>query len=463
LFPIEVEHEISVIFINEGIPNGFVPYLSFSDFDRSTFQKEKRIECEIGQLTALSRANALLPYMIALKLNRVSTSMQAGVILMNQQIRLPIFPNSVSYSALFGRDRNDGVSAILSRPEAKRRLFFSYGRIALFEGLKILGVRPGVNFLVPAYVCQSAVEPFQRLGIEVRFYDVNAELHPNIDDLKAKVDGGTKGIMVINYFGFPQPLQEVKAICQAFGLFLIEDNAHGFFSLDGPRLLGTRGDIGIACIWKYLPIANGAILYINSQSLPESMAEIVEQRSKQTSDAFLVDKASLFFILSSLRDHLEFRYPFLLRYLRSRKAKALLSRQANYETGGGKYETVLSKFALRMARRMDTQHVIQERRTNYHFWLGYFSGKKGIRFAFDKLAEGVTPAYFPLVVDNADELIQKMTETGLYARTWPPFPREVENNPDYPVANFLGRRLVILPVHQDVDRDRLKRALHQAD
>ena len=218
---------------------------------------------------------------------------------MKKTITTPLEP-FLTFSQFLLRDKNGGISYLLNREEVKQHLFFSHGRIAIFEGLKILGGRGAINYLVPAYICQSAVEPFQKLGIEVRFYEVDDNLRPETAAIKAKIDQKTIGIMIVNYFGFPQYLEEVKSICKESGLFLIEDNAHGFMSQKGGQLLGTMGDIGVSSIWKHLLIPNGAVLYINNNNLAENAKNIIALQSRQNRYPPQENKNHSVFIIGSL-------------------------------------------------------------------------------------------------------------------------------------------------------------------
>jgi len=153
----------------------------------------------------------------------------------------------LTFSLLLRRSRGQGISSLLNRSEVKGCLFYSYGRIALLDGLRILGCEEGSNVLLPSYICGVAVEPFREMGIETRFYAVSLDLQPDLIDIKNRIDEKTKGILVVNYFGFPQNLGEIQDICRKHRLYLIEDNAHGLLSQRNSRLLGTFGDIGFSC------------------------------------------------------------------------------------------------------------------------------------------------------------------------------------------------------------------------
>jgi len=61
-----------------------------------------------------------------------------------------------------------------------------------------------------------------KYGGEVKFYNVSLDLKPDFTDIKSKIDGKTRAILAVHYFGFPQPIRQFRELCQEHGLYLIE-------------------------------------------------------------------------------------------------------------------------------------------------------------------------------------------------------------------------------------------------
>lgn len=142
-----------------------------------------------------------------------------------------------------------------------RIYYYSYGRHALCQGLKICGVGKGDVVLMPELICRDLLSSIHALGATVQYYSVTQDLQLADDPEKLP---RAKAIVAVNYFGFPQHLEPFQKYCAKNSSLLVEDNAHGFLSRDeGFRLLGTRGDIGIFSLRKTLPIYNGAALILN--------------------------------------------------------------------------------------------------------------------------------------------------------------------------------------------------------
>jgi dTDP-4-amino-4,6-dideoxygalactose transaminase len=352
---------------------------------------------------------------------------------------------------------NVGISNLLDNQEIKNYFYYSYARIALLEGLKTLGCDQGSNILLPAYICNSGAWAFHELGIEPRFYEVSVYLQPDINEIKTLVNKKTRGIMVVNYFGFPsRNFIEIKNICEEFNLLLIEDNSHGFISRNGSRLLGTLGDIGISSIWKCLPIPNGAVLFFNKRSLIENQEIIADLTARQNQYPRTSIKREYQSILSYLLSSLETRYKFPANFFRNRY------RQLSLKGGSDNISEVnhkvrISNVSMRIIKGTDLEKVRQVRRQNFDFWLHKISKRQGADIVFNDLPDGICPLYFPLILENAESFSREMFDKGISVSLWPNLPKEILGNPNYPSANFLAQHMVVLPVHQSLNRSHLEK------
>lgn len=140
--------------------------------------------------------------------------------------------------------------------------YFSYGRRALVEALRMAGVGEGEAVGLPSLICRDVLSAVHALGAVPRFYPVGEALHLAGP---AALLPPCRALLAVNYFGFPQTLGALREHCRRTGAALIEDNAHGLFSRDETgAFLGTRGDLGIFSLRKTLPLPNGAALVLNS-------------------------------------------------------------------------------------------------------------------------------------------------------------------------------------------------------
>lgn len=379
---------------------------------------------------------------------------------MKKPIRIT-FDALLTFSLLLPRGKGQAISSLLNRGEVKKYLFYSYGRIALLDGLRILDCKEGSNVLLPSYICSVVVEPFYELGIEPRFYELSLNLQPDIVDIKKKIDKKTKGILIVNYFGFPQNLGEIQNICRKYRLYLIEDNAHGLLSRQDSCLLGTYGDIGFSSIWKILPVPNGAVLFVNNEELVDSKGNVERYLVSQNQLPQMSKKSLYTYILNSLLSNLEMRYRFRADFIRNIYRKLSPKVEMNSSQMFQNSKVRISGVSLRIVNNINLEDVSRKRRENYNFWLSELRDRKDVHIVFKDLPDGVCPLCFVVIEKEAGRFSQEMLDKGIQALHWPPLPREIKDNPGYPNANFLAKHLVLLPVHQSLDQDCLERIVRK--
>jgi dTDP-4-amino-4,6-dideoxygalactose transaminase len=152
------------------------------------------------------------------------------------------------------------------------------GRAAIALCLQLIGVRPGDEVLLPSYHCGSMVEPIIWAGATPLFFRVDRRLHANLDDITRALRRRPRALLLTHFFGFAQPLREVRELCKANGVVLIEDCAHAYFGQSDQGLpLGSVGDFAIASLPKFFPTAGGGLLRIND---PEQRARFARLRRR---------------------------------------------------------------------------------------------------------------------------------------------------------------------------------------
>ncbi len=117
--------------------------------------------------------------------------------------------------------------------------------------LRAMGVE-GKTVIVPSNTFMASPVSVIHAGGRVIFADCqrdNLQLDPA--DLKRKIRGDTKGVMLVHIGGIISPaFDEIKRICDEAGLFLMEDAAHAHgASIDGRN----AGSLGIAGSFSFYP------------------------------------------------------------------------------------------------------------------------------------------------------------------------------------------------------------------
>lgn len=101
------------------------------------------------------------------------------------------------------------------------------------------------------------------------FYRIKPDTRPDLAELKARITERTRMLVAVHYFGFLQPMAELRALCDARGTLLLEDCAHTLYGeSDGVRVGGT-GDYAIASAMKFLPMFCGGYLASSTRDLSQ--------------------------------------------------------------------------------------------------------------------------------------------------------------------------------------------------
>jgi perosamine synthetase len=331
-------------------------------------------------------------------------------------------------------------------------------RNAIYHGLAALGIRPGENILVPAFHCRAAVDPITAYGGEIKFYDVNVDLSPNFKDIEQKIDGKSRGILVIQYFGFPQPVQRWQEFCKQHGLYLIEDCAHVLTGRtpDGVRL-GQAGDISVFSWRKFLPMYDGAHLVINNVTATCNAkfekGDFVF-RLKATKNTFdrLLETSFIGKYLSSVLG-LPSRVIRNWMLVNGNSVTALNVNRNDVEFDPATVNLRMTTISRRILQNSDISTVMTRRRDNYNRLSDGVGTMTGIAPLFPILHEEICPWIFPMVVYGIKDLQAILRAKGIPVTSWSGVVHEALPLESFPSARFLYENLLFLPVHQNLETE----------
>jgi len=119
----------------------------------------------------------------------------------------------------------------------------SSGTGALIAALSSLGVGPGQEVIVPAYMWVSVAAAVVNLGAIPALADIDDTFCLDPKSLEGRITKRTTGIIVVHMSGAPADVKAIREVAQRRKLFLLEDCAQcAGGSVDGQRV-GTFGDI----------------------------------------------------------------------------------------------------------------------------------------------------------------------------------------------------------------------------
>jgi len=182
----------------------------------------------------------------------------------------------------------------------KRAISCQSGTAGLHLALKVLGIEPEDEVIVPTVTFIAAVNPVKYMGAEPIFMDCDDTLDMDMDKLEEFlenecdfIDGKVinkktkrqiKAITIVHVFGNPANMEKLIRIKEKYNLKVIEDSteALGSYYLEGKykgKYCGTIGDIGVYSFNanKIITTGGGGMVVSNNQELLDKVAYLAVQ------------------------------------------------------------------------------------------------------------------------------------------------------------------------------------------
>ncbi|OEC59565.1 lipopolysaccharide biosynthesis protein RfbH [Pseudomonas sp. ENNP23] len=135
------------------------------------------------------------------------------------------------------------------------------GDRAIKKGDEIIGVAAGFP---------TTVNPIVQFGAVPVFVDVDMATH-NIDPelIEAAITPKTKAIMLAHTLGNPFDLGKVKALCEKYNLWLVEDCCDALGATYDGKLVGSFGDISTLSFYPahHITMGEGGAVFTNNAQL----------------------------------------------------------------------------------------------------------------------------------------------------------------------------------------------------
>ena len=150
----------------------------------------------------------------------------------------------------------------------------SSGTAALHCAYAAIGLEPGDEVITPPITFVATQATAALFGATIVFADVQPDT-ANIDPqaVEAAITSRTKAIVAVDYAGHPADLDELRAIADRHGVYLIEDAAHSIGSIYKGRPVGSIADI---TTFSFFPTKNlttgegGAVASIHPELLEKA-------------------------------------------------------------------------------------------------------------------------------------------------------------------------------------------------
>jgi dTDP-4-amino-4,6-dideoxygalactose transaminase len=329
------------------------------------------------------------------------------------------------------------------------RLAFYRARNAIYHLFRELqAVTPSVTVLVPDYNSGNEVLALQAAGATLHFYRIGRDLQPDIDDIERLCKLHDPDVLyVIHYLGWPQPLSGLAALCRRRTMLLVEDCALSLLSEPDGRPLGSIGDWSIFCLYKTLPVPNGALLVQNTMPL----GGLDRLRLRKAGAASVLGRIAEL-LVQRVRGRMDGIGTALQSAKRAvgRAAGALDVARATVGDIGFNLADVdlrMSVASERLLRRFDFDGIRRRRIENYRSLSAALAGR--VTPVHGALGNGICPLFFPIVVNDKSSAARSLRQTGIEALEFWNHGAE-RSTPASDSVEFLRAHVLALPVHQDL-------------
>lgn len=272
------------------------------------------------------------------------------------------------------------------------------GRGAL--SLLLEQVNPSLRrVLLPAYICESVILPFEKAGFELSYYNVDKQFTP--DDIELIKSANIGIFLHMGYFGYQTNaiLAEIVSELKSKSVIVIEDVTHTLFS--NHNLIVN--DFVFGSIRKWFGIPSGGFMASDKNmnyELPNDSSDFIDLRVRSLNEKF--------------------------EYIISRN----ISKKARYLSGFKAAEQILDEdvkafkideISENLIQGLDDELLQNRRRTNYEALINGLDDLSGIEVIFSKLENNMTPFFFPIYIkNNRNELRRYLTKQDIYCPVhWP--------------------------------------------
>ncbi|WP_195218214.1 DegT/DnrJ/EryC1/StrS family aminotransferase [Turicibacter sanguinis] len=175
-----------------------------------------------------------------------------------------------NWVAPLGPNVNEFEKELAHRVGTSHAAALSSGTAAIHLGLKALGVSPGDVVFCSTLTFSASCNPIIYEGATPVFIDseINSwNMSPNALR-KAFEDYTPKAVVVVHLYGQSADMDEIKAICDEYGVPILEDAAESLGATYKGQASGTLGEIGIYSFNgnKIITTSGGGMMISNHQA-----------------------------------------------------------------------------------------------------------------------------------------------------------------------------------------------------
>jgi perosamine synthetase len=159
----------------------------------------------------------------------------------------------------------------------KHAIAVSNGTATLHLALRVLGIGPGDEVIVPAFSYAATANVVELVGATCVFVDIDkATFNIDVKAIEQKITPRTKAIIPVHEFGLACDIERVCAIARKNNLHVIEDAACALGARQNGKLVGTFGILGSFSLHprKSITSGEGGILLTNDDGIAKKIRQL---------------------------------------------------------------------------------------------------------------------------------------------------------------------------------------------
>lgn len=191
---------------------------------------------------------------------------------------------------------------VFSKYIGRNSVAVSSGTSALHLALIALGVSKCDEIILPAYTCVTVALPILYQRAKPILADVKDDYNISVNDIKNKITGKTKAVIVPHMFGYPADINEIKELCNEKDIYLIEDCAQSIGAKYQKHKVGTFGDLSIFSFYatKMITTIQGGMICTNNSEWVKTFKDLREPDQYREIDDELDDRLKYRYTMSDI-------------------------------------------------------------------------------------------------------------------------------------------------------------------
>ena len=322
-----------------------------------------------------------------------------------------------------------------------RQFLYSLCREALYD-IAAIHSQCSMKVLLPAYTCQTVIDPFQQLGWNITFYPINKDLTIDTRALLTIANQRKPDIVLAHpYYGMDFNAIEKEALksLKESGANIIVDNTQCIFSEERMSFV----DYYVGSYRKWFCCPDGAFLEEYSKgntSWSVNFDENAEFVQKQTDAMFL--RGEYFTNSNETIKQISIR----------------LNKDAVKGISGAIKPHAMASFSKAMLAMEDVEYNKSQRISNYStLYIGLMNCDKCTLVSEDLSRITNAPLYFPIYVEDRPSLQKKLAQRHIYAPVlWPVNTKEILINT---TIEYMFDHLLAIPCDQRYDEKDMEKVI----